>query len=100
MRRVPSGARSLCFLPHCRHAGVPPLVHRSACKVNSQKSAPRIALVQHLWASLAETGCLKLLERHLQDAHGFVIMLGPDILLATLGRPSPLLELRGVGVVS
>ena len=37
-------------------------------------------------------GLRKLLQRHRQDPHGLVVMGGPDVLLATLGRPPPLLE--------
>jgi hypothetical protein len=40
-----------------------------------------------------------LMQPHCQDAHGFVIMLGPDVLLATLRRPSPVFELCGTGLV-
>src|ERR687898_1144624 len=42
---------------------------------------------------------LKLTERHRQDAHGLVIVGRRDVLLATLRRPSPLLQLGGIGVV-
>ena len=34
-----------------------------------------------------------------QDPHGFVVILGPGVLLAAIGSPPPLLELRGVGLV-
>jgi hypothetical protein len=40
-----------------------------------------------------------LLKRHLQDAHGLVIVSRQGVLPAALGRPSPLLELCGVGIV-
>jgi hypothetical protein len=42
---------------------------------------------------------LKLLKRHLQDAHGLIIVSRQGILPATLGRPSPLLKLFRVGIV-
>jgi hypothetical protein len=40
-----------------------------------------------------------LLQPHRQDAHGFFIMLSPDLLLATLRSSSPILEPRGASLV-
>ena len=40
-----------------------------------------------------------LMQIHRQDAHGFVIMLSPDFLLAILRSPSLILESGGAGFV-
>jgi hypothetical protein len=40
-----------------------------------------------------------LLKRHLQDAHGLIIVSRQGVFPAAIGSPSPLLELGGVGVV-
>src|SRR5215208_1633586 len=40
-----------------------------------------------------------LMQIHRQDADGLVIMLSPDLLLATLRSPSPILTPRGAGLV-
>src|SRR5215203_1732245 len=42
---------------------------------------------------------IRLLQPHRQDAHSFVIVLSPDLLLATLRSSSPILEPRWAGLV-
>jgi hypothetical protein len=48
---------------------------------------------------LMPSDLLKLMQPHCKHAHRFVIVLSPDLLLATLRSPSPILEPRGAGLV-